>query len=80
MYQVEVVYDETNSTLRWLRVSHNGASWSSIQVRSNEEALQIITALQQSVQSDGACAHAHLEAYEFGYYCKDCGMANPPRR
>ena len=56
MYQAEVVYDETNSTLRWLRVSHNGASWSSIQVRSNEEALQIISALQQSVQSDRANA------------------------
>ena len=49
MYQVEVVYDETNSTLRWLRVSHNGTQWSTIQVRSNDEALQIIAALQQSV-------------------------------
>jgi hypothetical protein len=45
-----------------------------------QEILRICEAAEQSVQSDGACAHAHLEAYEFGYYCKDCGMANPPRR
>ena len=40
----------------------------------------IVAPPNTSVQSDGACAHAKLEAYEFGHYCKDCGMANPPRR
>ena len=42
--------------------------------------IEDLEAAQQNVQSDGACAHERTEAYEFGRYCKDCGMANPPRR
>lgn len=81
MIKVEIEQDAQVPEIRWLKASYNnGAAWSLIEIRSHEDALQIISALQQSVQADGACAHAHLEAYEFGYYCKDCGMANPPRR
>jgi hypothetical protein len=77
MANVKVTQDKNG--VRWLELMRNG-SGTLLEIRNKEEALQIITALQQSVQSDGACTHANLEAYEFGYYCKDCGMANPPRR
>lgn len=49
MFKVEITPDESDEKLRWLRVSHNGVSWSSAQVRSDDEALQIISALQRSV-------------------------------
>jgi hydrogenase maturation factor len=53
MIKVEVVNDEHQEGVRWLKVSHNGVAWSLIEFRSNEEAMQIIDALKQSVQQTG---------------------------
>lgn len=50
MFEVKVEKDEQVENVRWLKASHNGVAWSLIEVRSNFEALQIIEALQQSMQ------------------------------
>ena len=50
MIKVEVVNDEHQEGVRWLKASHNGVAWSLIEFRNNEEAQQILVALQQSVQ------------------------------
>ncbi len=55
MFKVEIVQDEHQKGVRWLKASHNGVAWSLIEFRSNEEAIQIVTALQQSVQATKAC-------------------------
>lgn len=52
MFKVEIVQDEHQEGVRWLKASHNGVAWSLIEFRSNEEAAQIMVALQQSVQTD----------------------------
>lgn len=68
----KVVPDESDKSLRWLEVSHNGASWTRVEIRNDEEALQIISALQQCVQrtADPACKHEHHESV---WHCFDCG-------
>ncbi len=50
MFKVEIVKDEHQEGVRWLKASHNGVAWSLIEFRNDEEALQIMNALQQSVQ------------------------------
>lgn len=51
MIKVEIEQDAQVPEIRWLKASYNnGAAWSLIEIRSNEDALQIISALQQSVQ------------------------------
>ena len=52
-YDAMVLNDPHDPKLRWLRVTHNGASYSTIRIDSNDEARQIITALQKSVQLTG---------------------------
>lgn len=48
---IRVTQDSFDKTSRWLEVSHNGgAAWSTVLINNDEEAFQIIHALQQSVQ------------------------------
>ena len=50
-FVIRVTQDSFDKTSRWLEVSHNGgAAWSTVLIHNDEEALQIIHALQQSVQ------------------------------
>ena len=66
MFNVEFQQDEVVKDLRWLRVTHNGVSWSTIPVRSDDEALQIISALQQGVQLTGLCPECHRDTLRNG--------------
>ena len=49
MFKVQINDDEHEKGVKWLRVTHKDVAWSSIEVRSDQEALQIVYALQQSV-------------------------------
>ena len=78
MIKVEVVQDEHQECIRWLKASHNGVAWSLIEIRSDEEALQIMSALQQSVQADGAfCACVENWSLDVRGNCSNCDL---PRR
>lgn len=37
-------------------------------------------AVQQSVQSDGACQHTNIVGRDYDFQCVDCGAVNPHRR
>lgn len=58
-FKVELIPDDANKTLRWLSVSHNGNSWSSIPVRSTFEAYQIIHTLQEGIDKVEECPTCH---------------------
>ena len=73
MFKVEIVQDEHQEGVRWLKASHNGLAWSLIEFRSNEEARQIMVALQQSVQADGANVTAECKHGIYGA-CADCAI------
>ena len=61
-YQARVIEDPHDPNLRWLRVSHNGNSYSTIRIDSDDEILQMISALQQSLHTD-AGESADLQAF-----------------
>lgn len=50
MFKVNIAQDPHDTKVRWLQTTHDGHAYSLIEFRSDEEALQIIRALQQSVQ------------------------------
>jgi len=75
MIKVEIEQDAQIPEIRWLKVSYNnGAAWSLIEIRSHEDALQIISALQQSVQRTLLESSAKKCALEFGGYACTCGL------
>lgn len=79
MFKVEIVQDEHQEGVRWLKASHNGVAWSLIEFRSNEEAMQIMVALQQSVQLTGLCVCSEDWSIDIHGNCSNCGFAKPPR-
>ena len=79
MFKVEIVQDEHQEGVRWLKASHNGVAWSLIEFRSNEEAMQIMVALQQSVQLTGLSPTFQLRCVHGYVACGDCGTAQSPR-
>ena len=53
MFKVNIAQDPHDPKVRWLQTTHDGHAFSLIEFRSDEEALQIVRALQQSVQRTG---------------------------
>lgn len=72
-YQARVIEDPHDPNLRWLRVTHNGNSYSTIRIDADDEILQMISALQQSVQQTaclGGNAHIVIKGSDV---CMICG-------
>ena len=80
MFKVENVQDEHQEGVRWLKASHNGVAWSLIEFRSNEEAMQIMVALQQSVHLTGLCVCPEEWSVDIHGNCSNCGLAKTPRK
>ena len=49
IFKVQINDDKENG-VRWLRITHSNVLWESIRIDSDDEAEQIIHALQQSVK------------------------------
>jgi hypothetical protein len=48
MFQVKLDQDHTTGCM-WLQASHNGAAWSTIELRSTGEAIQIVSVLERAI-------------------------------
>ncbi len=74
MANVKVTQDKNG--VRWLELMRNG-SGTLLEIRDNDEALQIISALQQSVQPTKAIRCACGGEMLANYRCQNCGLASP---
>lgn len=75
MFEVRFIRDEHDEKVMWLQTSHNGVSWSSIEVRNANEALQIINALQQGIQRTAMHAEHDFDCFiHDGYGLCNCGV------
>ncbi len=78
MANVKVTQDKNG--VRWLELMRNG-SGTLLEIRDKDEALQIIHALQQSVQADGdycTCKPYPVEVIRDGVWL--CSYCYRPRR
>ena len=76
MANVKVTQD--NNGVRWLELMRNG-SGTLLEIRNDEEAMQIMVALQQSVQLTGLSPTFQLRCVHGYVACGDCGTAQSPR-
>ncbi len=77
MANVKVRQDENG--VRWLELMRNG-SGTLLEIRDNDEALQIISALQQSVQADLPKAEACPHGWANKEKCVQCEAAESANR
>ena len=85
MFTVEVVLDDQLKGKAWLRVTHNGNSWSSLPLNSQDEVSATIKALQnfsgltqRAVDEAGLCANCSQP--ESNHPNKMCDAFDPPRK
>ena len=76
MANVKITQDKNG--VRWLELMRNG-SGTLLEIRDDEEVLQIINALQQSVQLTGLCVCPEEWSVDIHGNCSNCGLAKTPR-
>ena len=76
MANVKITQDKNG--VRWLELMRNG-SGTLLEIRDDEEVLQIINALQQSVHLTGLCVCPEEWSVDIHGNCSNCGLAKTPR-